>query len=205
MNDGIRSKGIVEHSLRLPGRRSACPTEFVLRSCFRYFLFLFPFLLFSCEREQRVLLNRPPWADTKRMAYQVTVMPNGESRVKTWYDQNAWAMAEGKRLYESYNCVGCHAHGGGGMGPPLMDEKWIYGNEPLEIYGSIVHGRPNGMPSFRGKIPEDQVWEIMAYVRSLSGLANQWTADARDDHMKGPPPPNSVPEGTPRNSSEPPP
>jgi cytochrome c oxidase cbb3-type subunit III len=173
-----------------------------LHSCFPYFLLLV-FLFASCEREQRVLVNRPPWIETNRTEYQVTVMPDKASRVKTWYGQNAWAMSEGKRLYEAYNCVGCHAHGGGGMGPPLMDEKWIYGSDPLEVYGSIRYGRPNGMPSFRGKISEDQIWEIVAYVRSLSGLANQWAANSRDDHMKGAPPPNSVPEGTPHESSQP--
>jgi cytochrome c oxidase cbb3-type subunit III len=177
--------------------------QIFLLSCFRHFVLFLFFLLSSCKREQRALVNHPPWIETQQTQYQVRVMPNGESRVKTWYAENAWAMSEGKRLYESYNCVGCHAHGGGGMGPALMDAKWIYGSDPLEVYGSIVYGRPNGMPSFRSKVPENQIWEIVAYVRSLSGLANQWTANARDDHMKGPPPPNSVPEGTPHNSSEP--
>jgi cytochrome c oxidase cbb3-type subunit 3 len=111
-------------------------------------------------------------------------------------------MSEGKQLYDAYNCVGCHAHGGGGMGPALMDIKWIYGSEPYQIYASIRYGRPNGMPSFNGKIPDDQIWKIVAYVRSMSGLANQWTANARDDHMKGPPPPNSVDASTPHNTSE---
>ena len=65
-------------------------------------------------------------------------------------------MAEGQRLYRWYNCAGCHANGGGGMGPPLMDDKWIYGSEPENIVATILEGRPNGMPSFRGKVPDDQ-------------------------------------------------
>src|SRR4051812_11004281 len=44
------------------------------------------------------------------------------------YDGNAWAVAEGGRLFDAFNCSGCHAHaGGGGMGPPLRDQTWIYG------------------------------------------------------------------------------
>ena len=31
------------------------------------------------------------------------------------------------------------------MGPPLMDAKWIYGGEPVQIFDSIVNGRPNGI------------------------------------------------------------
>jgi cytochrome c oxidase cbb3-type subunit III len=168
---------------------------------------LLAIVLVGCKREQRVLVVQPPSAQ-QAADHQVSDLAPGPEHKKmpvtrNPYENNAWAMSEGQRLYEFYNCVGCHAHGGGGMGPALMDEKWIYGHEPQQIYASIVEGRPNGMPSFRGKIPDYQVWQIAAYVRSLSGLANQWTANARDDHMKGAPPPNSVPAGTPHNSSLP--
>ena len=78
--------------------------------------------------------------------------------------------SEGQRLFGWYNCAGCHANGGGGMGPPLMDDEWIYGSSPENIYTTIVQGRPNGMPSFAGKIPTPQVWMLVAYVRSLSAL-----------------------------------
>src|SRR5699024_2472602 len=77
------------------------------------------------------------------------------------YDDNAYAVSQGKRFFTWYNCVGCHAHGGGGMGPPLMDDKWLYGSRPQDIFTTIVEGRPNGMPSFRDRIPEQQVWQIV--------------------------------------------
>jgi len=99
------------------------------------------------------------------------------------YQGNAWAVSEGKRLYEWFNCTGCHAHGGGAIGPPLMDAKWIYGKEPANIFASIVEGRPNGMPSFRGKIPDDQVWQLVAYVQSLAGLTTTDVASGRNDSM----------------------
>ena len=67
------------------------------------------------------------------------------------------------------NCTGCHAHGGGAIGPPLMDDSWIYGSHPDQIFATIVEGRPNGMPSFRGKLPDYEIWQLAAYVRSLSG------------------------------------
>jgi cytochrome c oxidase cbb3-type subunit III len=99
------------------------------------------------------------------------------------YDQNAWAVSEGKRLYTWYNCVGCHANGGGGMGPPLMDDTWIYGSEAEQIHATIVEGRPNGMPAFGGKIPDQQIWQIVAYVRSLSGQLAKDVRSTRNDHM----------------------
>ncbi|MBY0561743.1 MAG: c-type cytochrome [Hyphomicrobium sp.] len=78
------------------------------------------------------------------------------------------AIEKGKALFSAMNCVGCHANGGGGMGPPLMDKIWIYGGSIENIAASIREGRPNGMPSFRGFLPDEQVWEVAAFVRSLS-------------------------------------
>jgi cytochrome c oxidase cbb3-type subunit 3 len=173
----------------------------------RWRFFLLAIVFASCEREQRALVVQPPSAQ-QALAQQMSDLAPGPAHkklptVRNPDENNAWAMSEGQQLYNFYNCVGCHAHGGGGMGPALMDEKWIYGHDPQQVYASIVEGRPNGMPSFRGKIPDYQVWQIVAYVRSLSGLANQWTANARDDHLKSAPPPNSVPAATPYNSSLP--
>jgi cytochrome c oxidase cbb3-type subunit 3 len=104
------------------------------------------------------------------------------------YERNAHALATGKRLWSWYNCNGCHANGGGGSGPALMDDVWIYGGDAMTIYRSIAEGRPNGMPAFRGRIPEDQLWQLAAYVRSLSGLAPMDAVTNRDDAFLTRPP-----------------
>jgi cytochrome c oxidase cbb3-type subunit III len=93
----------------------------------------------------------------------VTVDP----RAAPYYD-NATAVVEGKRLFAQYNCSGCHSNGGGGMGPPLMDDEWIYGGRLEQIHQTLVEGRPNGMPAWGGKIPDPQLWELATYVRSMS-------------------------------------
>jgi cytochrome c oxidase cbb3-type subunit 3 len=100
------------------------------------------------------------------------------------YENNAYALNDGKRLYSAFNCVGCHAHGGGGMGPALMDSAWIYGVEPVNIYASIANGRPNGMPSFRNRIPSNQIWELVAYVQSMSGQGSKAARPNRSDEME---------------------
>ena len=92
-------------------------------------------------------------------------------------------LEQGQRLFAWFNCVGCHANGGGGMGPPLMDAEWIYGSDPGQIYRTILEGRPNGMPSFGGRIPDSQIWQIVAYVRSLGGLTPATVRASRADHM----------------------
>jgi cytochrome c oxidase cbb3-type subunit III len=88
-------------------------------------------------------------------------------QVRNPYVGDAAAVGEGRRLYHWYNCSGCHFNGGGGIGPALLDDEWIYGGEAQNLYDSITRGRPNGMPAFGGRIPEKQVWQIAAFVQSL--------------------------------------
>jgi cytochrome c oxidase cbb3-type subunit III len=64
-----------------------------------------------------------------------------------------------------------------------MDQQWVYGGNAENIYATIVEGRPNGMPSFRGRIPPQQVWQIVAYVRSMSGQVSKDAAPSRADHL----------------------
>jgi cytochrome c oxidase cbb3-type subunit III len=139
----------------------------------------------GCKREQRVF---DPGSSGRQIANGVAVNDvhaGGPMAVPTLsnYEESAYAVGEGKRLYNAYNCVGCHAHGGGAIGPPLMDAEWIYGSRPEQIYSDIVQGRPNGMPSFAGKIPDYQVWELVAYVRSMSGQLPSDVAPSRSDEM----------------------
>jgi len=130
----------------------------------------------------------------------VTVDP----RADEYYD-NADAVVTGLKLYKAYNCAGCHSAGGGGMGPSLMDDQWIYGGRLVQIHQTIVEGRPNGMPAWGGKIPDGQIWQIAAYVRSMSlpeTLARQQgptpgqnpapVPRAADDHAGWSPPPKTA-------------
>jgi cytochrome c oxidase cbb3-type subunit 3 len=144
-------------------------------------------LLFSigCKREERVF---DPGAAGSQVANgtslnEVHAGITSSSPDISKYESSAYAVSEGKRLYNAYNCVGCHAQGGGGIGPPLMDSAWIYGSQPPQIYSDIVQGRPNGMPSFGGKLPDYQVWELVAYVRSMSGQLPSDVAPSRSDQM----------------------
>ena len=141
--------------------------------------------LAACEREERTFRETPP--STTPSAVRVSPLQPGTPADTTHtvnpYEHSAYAQSEGQRLFGWYNCAGCHANGGGGMGPPLIDDQWIYGSAPENIYATIMQGRPNGMPSFAGRIPNSQVWQIVAYVRSLSGLTSTGTRSSRTDHM----------------------
>lgn len=84
------------------------------------------------------------------------------------FANDAVARAEGHQLFARYNCSGCHGdHGGGGMGPSLRDEDWIYGGSDADIFSSIAEGRAHGMPAWGTKIPAVQVWQLAAYIKSM--------------------------------------
>jgi cytochrome c oxidase cbb3-type subunit III len=86
---------------------------------------------------------------------------------------NAFHLAQGQRLYAWMNCAGCHSHGG----------------SMAELVSTILNGRPNGMPSFRDKITEDQAWQLATYVRSLSARTRQDMLAGRADEVANVEPP----------------
>ena len=164
-------------------------------------------LLGACERESRRFEETPAAsapAEAVRLSKIEAGGPSPQATVRNSYEENAYTVAQGQRLYVWYNCVGCHSHGGGGMGPALMDDKWIYGHEPQNIFATIVQGRPNGMPAFAGRIPEAQVWQIVAYVRSMSGFLRSDVAPSRTDAMKAAGPENTRDPEKPKTSDAPP-
>jgi cytochrome c oxidase cbb3-type subunit 3 len=163
-----------------------------------------PALLAGCEREARPFQSLPVASARAQRVTETPLHPADAPPPATGqnspFRQNAYGIAEGKRFYGYYNCSGCHANGGGGMGPALMDDRWIYGYEAANIFQSIVEGRPNGMPAFRNKIADQQVWMIVAYVQSMSGNAPMDALPGRSDHMRVGTPENSRPAQTPKQS-----
>jgi cytochrome c oxidase cbb3-type subunit III len=159
--------------------------------------------LAACDREKREARSDPIATESNEKIALVRLSPgeSGPDEQRTGkgkdYENNAYHMSEGKRLYAWFNCTGCHSQGGGGSGPPLMDDRWIYGGAIENIAQTIREGRPNGMPSFRGKIPDDQIWELAAYVRSMSGQASSAAAPSRNDDMHPHPSENRMPPSTP--------
>jgi cytochrome c(L) len=86
---------------------------------------------------------------------------------KNPYTGDAAAIADGKKLWMKWGCYGCHGtQGGGGMGPSLIDESWLYGGTDAEVFESIHDGRPKGMPAWDDKLSKDEIQKVMAYLRS---------------------------------------
>jgi cytochrome c oxidase cbb3-type subunit 3 len=175
-------------------------------------LLLLPIILLvaGCEREERAFQPDPTRQDVRLIVAQSPLSPgpSGPERVETRkgkeFENNAYHVNQGKQWFKAMNCNGCHGNGGGGSGPALMDDTWIYGGAIENIVQTIREGRPNGMPSFRGKIPDDQIWEIAAYVRSLSGQLRIDVAPNRSDGMTPHAPESRLPQMGPDSGTIPP-
>ena len=132
--------------------------------------------LAACDRERRDYRGEP-------VSEVGPILASGvDPRGKT-YETNAFHISQGQRYYVAFNCLGCHGLGGGGMGPPLIDDEWRYGGEMEDIVRTILEGRPQGMPAFKGRIAESQAWQIAAFVRSLGAHTPADTRPGRTDDM----------------------
>ena len=83
------------------------------------------------------------------------------------------ARAMGERLFLNH-CAQCHgSDAGGNRGfPSLRDGDWLYGGAPEMIRESIMNGRMGVMPALGGVLGDAGTKSVVAYVRSLSGLAH---------------------------------
>lgn len=113
-------------------------------------------------------------------------------------------VERGKAVFEKYGCAACHGLGGtggrhnwnGGLGeevPPLLYVKAYYGNEVGRLKDLIRNGRqpvPRAdatrpqpglyMPAWKGRISEEDLDALIAYLFSLSDRLPQPAAPAKD-------------------------
>jgi mono/diheme cytochrome c family protein len=79
-------------------------------------------------------------------------------------------VVEGRKLYLTYGCVGCHGvNGGGGMGKPILDDEWIFGSDDATLTKLIRGEIPKQtMPGAIGKaLTDEQVRKVIVYVRFI--------------------------------------
>lgn len=109
---------------------------------------------------------------------------DADAKVKPLYDKylamdlkqvaaDPAARAMGERLFLN-SCAQCHgSDAGGSYGfPNLRDKDWLWGGEPQVIRDSITNGRMGVMPPLGASLGAEGVKDVVAYVRSLSGLPN---------------------------------
>jgi cytochrome c(L) len=81
---------------------------------------------------------------------------------------DAAAIKQGRALYLKNGCSGCHGvGGGGGMAPAITDDTWVFGSDDETLFKLIKGQLPQAtMPRVYDQLPDEEVWKILAYVRS---------------------------------------
>ena len=102
---------------------------------------------------------RTPWIEK--------VPPRERERENTMAG-DADAVAAGRLLYEDH-CARCHGDEAQGRGkrPSLRSERVQETATPGDLHWLLVNGSlGRGMPSW-SKLPDEQIWQIVTYLRTL--------------------------------------
>jgi mono/diheme cytochrome c family protein len=103
------------------------------------------------------------------------------------------SVARGKKRYDT-QCALCHGDKGDGQGDAAKDMKLklsdfskpdtLANRTDGELFAIIVSGK-DPMPSQKGRITEPQVWNLVNYLRSLSGKvpAKATPKEAADENI----------------------
>lgn len=87
---------------------------------------------------------------------------------KNPYDGDAASAREGKALFRSMNCDGCHGPTGeGAWAPSIISGRWRYGGSDPTVFQTIYYGRPKGMPAYGGILGPDLTWKLVTFLRSV--------------------------------------
>jgi cytochrome c oxidase cbb3-type subunit 3 len=120
------------------------------------------------RRQQQAPANQPGFIQHPDNIQPGLTLRGGFAQLTNPFEGDKAKIKEGSALFVSYNCMDCHgADGSGAMGPSLADGRWHFGGTAGEVFQSIFEGRPEGMPAWGGRIPDDQIWRLVAYVQSL--------------------------------------
>lgn len=152
----------------------------------------------GCEREEREFRLDPPLlaelSKTRLMHNGISgAPPEIYYALSEPYENNAYNLSEGKRLYAWFGCAVCHGDGQGGIGPAFTDGWWYYGSEMVSIVASIRDGRPHGMPSFKDKMNPEQIWQLAGYVQTIGAYSAKTAAPGRSDTKQVRPGENRAP------------
>lgn len=80
-----------------------------------------------------------------------------------------YMMREGREHFQAL-CVACHGQEGKGNpalgAPDLTDDIWLYGSKRADIMDAVNNGRSGQMPGWEGRLTDDQITLIMAWIRA---------------------------------------
>jgi Cytochrome c, mono- and diheme variants len=102
--------------------------------------------------------------ETKRLANSIDVTNDD----LFWQmGSNPAFVSSGQATFEA-NCVACHGKElQGGIGFNLVDDEWVHGGKPSEIYHTVDEGVPEkGMQAWGPLLGQKRIAEVVAYILS---------------------------------------
>ena len=93
-----------------------------------------------------------------------------KSNGKNPYNTDPEAIKQGESSYQTA-CSGCHGHNAEGkLGPGLNDSYWTYKQAATDpgLFSAIFGGLGGSMGPQRGRISQDEMLKIMAWLRSIN-------------------------------------
>jgi len=118
--------------------------------------------------------------------------------LKSPYTDYESVAADGRKVYLAAGCNGCHGMGGGGMGPPLTNQIWVYGKDDDTLFRVIALGSDElqkqgykriGSETVVGPMPpfgeivksDDDMWKIIAFIRSVNPASAEGSSASAAD------------------------
>lgn len=107
------------------------------------------------------------------VAVSFTSAPAQEKEVKNPLADNPEAIEQGRALFR-LTCSLCHGiDARGGRGPDLTSGRWTHGESDAAIFRTVTKGVPGtAMPAFDW-LREEEVWMLVAFLRSLGAGATE--------------------------------
>jgi cytochrome c oxidase cbb3-type subunit 3 len=87
--------------------------------------------------------------------------------VKNPFEGKPEAIKEGEKIFDA-KCQDCHMDGTGGAGSNLTDDEWTYGGSDAKVFETISGGRKGGMPSWKSELSAEEIWKVIAFIRSIA-------------------------------------
>lgn len=83
------------------------------------------------------------------------------------FAENPDWVAAGEKTYMQ-NCAACHKPDLTGLvGPSLIDEEWLHGSNPTDIFNTITDGVPDkGMQAWASQLGPKKIAEVVSFVLS---------------------------------------
>jgi mono/diheme cytochrome c family protein len=136
-------------------------------------------------------------ADMHAMAAYLQALPQTAGDAAPQAEAPASTMTAGQKLYEQH-CAACHGSDGGGLAPaypPLAGNRAVTMRESANMARIILQGgfapgtagnpRPYGMPPFAHVLNDDEVAQVMTYVRGSWGNRGSEVTAAHVNRYRG--------------------